>query len=477
MQFNSILFLCLFLPIFFMIYNLGPAILRKPLLVLAGFLFYSRGNLFFLLLLAGQIVFNYLAGIQLMRVRKGIFDDARLPFFLQKELFSKILLGTGILANVFIYVLLSFSHPFSANLSAFSKSVTSPAGEIFPVGKLFFLLFSISYLTDVYRNRKEAERHILDLALYLTFFPKLIGGPAVRYENFSISGRKLSMGKRGMALFRILIGLSKKVLLADGLLTAFFILLQESERSFLTSWLGIFYFGLGFTLDLSALSDMAIGLSELLGYSIRPNFRSPLRAGSLADFWNRWNISLKDYFLEYVYLPLGGSSGRIDRQILSLAFSWIMAGLLLTLGVNGLFFGIWNSLWILAERYASQSFRQKLPAVLRKGRILLAFFPGMIFLFSSGIKEAGQYFSGLIGFGGGGLIDRMGLFSLKENLILLILTIFFSLPYSKRLFRHYFLQSKKDRTTPAVLLCIALLLLSMAGIISGNTTPFLAGFF
>ena len=205
-----------------------------------------------------------------------------------------------------------------------------PIKEIsLPIGISFYTFQGISYVVDVYRNNAKCQKNILNLGLYISFFPQLIAGPIVRYEDFEkqILNRKESSDKFYSGVRRFIIGFSKKILIADQLSTLADSVFSRNGMSALAAWIGAVAFTLQIYFDFSGYSDMAIGLGKMFGFDISENFNYPYISKSIKEFWRRWHISLSTWFRDYVYIPLGGSRCKPIRSYLNLIVVFLLTGL------------------------------------------------------------------------------------------------------------------------------------------------------
>lgn len=509
MQFNSIVFLLLFLPVVLFAYYRSPAGIKNVILLAASLLFYAWGSPLYLLVLIFYVVFNFAAGLQIEQAALAEAGEGEMPVKWKSGgiLLSKLLTITTVVGNCAVLAIFLIFNPLyngiagmfggngAGSLAGAGMSATVPL----PLGIGFFALSSVSYAVDLYMGRMDAERNIFNFALYLSFFPKVIGGPLVRYEDFApqiplakatrrregrgresvlwSQGRRLSKKLVGSGLNLFLIGLFKKVLIADGLLQAFLPILTAAERSMLSAWLGLLYFGLGIYFDLSGLSDMAIGLARMFGFEIARNFERPYHIYSLREVWQKFDISVKNFFMDYVYLPLGGSIGTTRRQIINLCVSWAAAGLWHGIGINFVIWGLWNAGFILLERFIIRDRLDRLPGLVRRFLSLLVIFLGWVFLFSDGIRGSVLYLGSLIGAGGAGFADAAGGFSLGGNFLLLVLSVFLCTPYAFRLYNGVLMRKNDVRTGVSVVIYVLLFIVCLSGIVSGNSAASLARLF
>lgn len=315
MVFSSPLFLFIFLPIVIAGYYLINQKFRNVWLLLVSLFFYAWGEPVYIFLMIASIIINYFSGLLLSKVLG--------------EVKRKIVLVCSILVNLSALAYFKYCGFFVRNVNDLFN-VNIPIKEIsLPIGISFYTFQGISYVVDVYRNNAKCQKNILNLGLYISFFPQLIAGPIVRYEDFEkqILNRKESSDKFYSGVRRFIIGFSKKILIADQLSTLADSVFSRNGMSALAAWIGAVAFTLQIYFDFSGYSDMAIGLGKMFGFDISENFNYPYISKSIKEFWRRWHISLSTWFRDYVYIPLGGSRCKPIRSYLNLIVVFLLTGL------------------------------------------------------------------------------------------------------------------------------------------------------
>ncbi len=320
MLFSSMAFLILFLPITLAGYWLLPGKGKNIWLLAVSMVFYAWGEPEFVAVMAASVGINYLFGLAVDRVREN-------RFLSRLCLFSMAAVNLGILAY---FKYLNF---IIANVNRFmGREVLEQTAIVLPIGISFFTFQAMSYVIDVYRRNGKVQKNILNVGLYIAFFPQLIAGPIIRYETFAwqIDNRNVTKEGFSKGVKRFLYGFIKKVLLANTMAVMADYIFSLPGRNMLTAggaWLGAFAYGFQIYFDFSAYSDMAIGLGKLFGFQFPENFDYPYMASSITDFWRRWHISLSTWFRDYVYIPLGGS--RVDKKwklVRNLFAVWFLTG-------------------------------------------------------------------------------------------------------------------------------------------------------
>lgn len=334
MVFSSVIFLFLFLPVVLGVYFLCPKLQAKNLwLIAASLLFYAFSGLWYVLLLLFSVLCNYIA---------GLFVSGRKPV-----LYAAVAVNLGIL-GVFKY--LGFLAQTMNHLPGVSVPVPS---IVLPVGISFFTFQGLSYVIDVYRNEQLKSTKFSDVLLYISLFPQLVAGPIVRYEDVAHEVRSRSHTWENLArgLRRFIIGLSKKLLIADvcGSVVAQVYGADASILDSRAAWLGAVCYLMQIYFDFSGYSDMAIGLGLCFGFHFRENFNYPYISSSIKEFWRRWHISLSTWFREYLYIPLGGNRKGTAKTYRNKLIVFFFTGLWHGANWTFIVWGLWHGFFIVAE--------------------------------------------------------------------------------------------------------------------------------
>lgn len=338
MAFSSAAFVFAFLPAVFLLHLvIRGRLARNVLLLLASLLFYSAGSLPHLPLLVGVTLLNYLAGL-LFRKR------------LRKR---KAVLAVTLCLNVAVLALFKYLGFFGGVIGDLTGlSLRLPALAL-PIGVSFFTFQGMSYAIDVYRDPDSGTTDFFELLLYISFFPQLIAGPIVQYHDVAPQLRRRAADVRQMAegFRRFIVGLSKKLLLADVLGTAVDALYARTDLLDARTALlvGIAYC-LQIYFDFSGYSDMAIGMGRMFGFRFPENFDHPYTGSSIREFWRRWHISLSMWFRNYVYIPLGGSRRGLARTCFNTFVVFLLTGLWHGAMWTFVLWGLWNGFWLILER-------------------------------------------------------------------------------------------------------------------------------
>ena len=431
MVFSSTPFIFLFLPIVLALYHIyfrGMRHAQNMLLLLASLLFFAWGEypsegwrFLPLCLMLGSIGMNYAFGLWVHRWKK-----------LCRYLTTPIVTAVSCnLALLFIFKYLNFT---VKSLNGLGLGLTVPGIEL-PVGISFFTFQALSYVLDVAMDKTEVQRSPLALGLYISFFPQLIAGPIVKYADvaYQIDNRKETWADFSAGCSRFLIGLGKKVLIANSVAKVADRVFAMDPGGISTpmAWLGALCYTFQIYYDFSGYSDMAIGLGKMFGFHFRENFDHPYAATSITNFWRRWHISLSSWFRDYVYIPLGGNRVKPLLHLRNLFVVWLLTGL--WHGANWTFvvWGLCYFLLLTLEKYTRFS-RRWITPLQRLYTLLCVNFLWVLFR-SDTLEYAGQFILTMLGQNGIAQVESACVLWFRENLLILALALFFSFPLASRI--------------------------------------------
>lgn len=342
MVFSSLSFLVFFLPLTLIIYYCVPHIKAKNIvLLLSSCLFYAWGEPKYIFLILFSVIVNYFLGLAVANITYS--QDKRRVFLVTAIVFN--------LAVLFVFKYFNFAS------RVLHTSVTLKLA--IPIGISFFTFQILSYVVDVYRNPLLIQKNILNLALYVMFFPQMIAGPIVRYHdiNLQIENRKFTLNQFYTGCQRFLLGLAKKVLIANTMAEGCDRIFNTPFNQYGTfyAWVAVIAYTLQIYYDFSGYSDMAIGLGKMFGFDFLENFNYPYMASSIKDFWRRWHISLSSCFKDYVYIPLGGNRKGLKRTILNKYLIFFLTGIWHGAGYNFIIWGLGHGTLMMAEELASRT--------------------------------------------------------------------------------------------------------------------------
>ena len=461
MLFSSLSFLYYFLPCVLIIYFLAPKKLKNSVLLLSSLFFYAWGEPKYVLLMLLAILCGYLFALLIERYRGRRLS--RLFLILSVSL-SAAMLGFFKYADFFIQ-----------NFNAVTGLSLPLLRIALPIGISFYTFQLISYTVDVYRG-VPAQRSFIDLAAYISLFPQLIAGPIVRYSQIAeqLSSRRHSLDKAALGIRRFILGLGKKVLIANAMGQLCQIFSASQDKSVLFFWLYAIANMLHIYFDFSGYSDMAIGLGKLFGFDFPENFNYPYISRSVTEFWRRWHISLGSWFRDYVYIPMGGNRVSRPRWLLNILVVWLLTGFwhgaAWTFIVWGLFFAVFlilEKLWLLKRL-------EKAP-VLGRFYVLFTVMLSFIIFSAENMGQALSSLSSLFGAGGLPLLSAEFLYYLKSYAVLLLIAVVGATPLPRLLLQRLGIRPGGEKLrnlleVPALLLILAL---STAYLVDGSFNPFL----
>ena len=409
MEFSQLYFAFWYLPLFFILYYLfghffGMRGRNMTLLVFSVF-FYAWGEPVYVLLMVYSTVLDFVCG---KNIEKNALNNNAAK--------KKLWLGISLAGNLGLLGVFKYLDFFIETLN-YVPSVKIPlAGIVLPIGISFYTFQTMSYSIDVYRGEVKAQKDILNFATYVTMFPQLIAGPVVRYKTVAaeLNERSETLDNFALGLRRFIIGLSKKVLIANTMASvadslynpmdpASSAATEISYLGVLGSWIVILAYTLHIYFDFSGYSDMAIGMGKMMGFNYLENFNYPYISKSITEFWRRWHISMSTFFRDYVYFPLGGSRCSALKWIRNIAVVWFLTGLWHGAEWNFVLWGVYFAAILLLEKFLLGDILKKLPVINRIYSLVLIVYGWVIFRAAS-IPEIGEFTKAM--FGGYGLLGN-----------------------------------------------------------------------
>ena len=464
MNLSTLFFVFAFLPVSLILYLVCPRVCKNALLVLISFVFYAWGSPVYLLLLLLVTVFNYCVGLD-------IGNCAELG-----QRGTKFLLVIGVLFNLLLLGFYKYAAFAIETLNAILPFTLNAPSAALPLGISFFTFQNLSYLSDVYHRRAPAQKNPLDFCLYVSFFPKMISGPIVEYAQFEpqLKSHPVTLYKVSEAVPMLVLGLAKKVLLADNLGAAFQSIsaLSSGSLSGGSAWLGAICYSLQLYFDFSGYSDMAIGAAKMFGFEFLANFDYPYCADSVAAFWRRWHMSLGFWFRTYIYIPLGGSRCGTARTICNLLLVWLLTGIWHGAAAPFVVWGLYYGLLLILEKFVLRDALARVPAILRRVLTFLLVVIGWVPFFSDTLGQAGAWLARMFSAGQAGFVDAAALYYLRTAWPVLLIAVFAALPYGCR-FGNRFFRAGRTASMVSSLYFIGLLLLCIAGMVNGTYVSFL----
>lgn len=460
MVFSSFIFLFVFLPVTLILYYVTPRRFRNLTLFVVDLIFYSWGEPMLVLLMLVSVLINYIAGILLAARR-------------QKKGIRKLIFVTAIVLNLGLLGFFKYVGFIGETLNFVLPFVDIPVLQVsLPIGISFYTFQTMSYTIDVYRNTVKVQKNIISFGTYVSLFPQLIAGPIVRYSDVAeqLVNRRESLEQftRGVKMF--LIGLSKKVLLANQMDILWGMVRQDPSAGALGAWVGIIAYTFQIYFDFSGYSDMAIGLGEMFGFEFMKNFNYPYISKSITEFWRRWHISLGTWFREYVYIPLGGNRKGLGRQIINMSVVWFLTGLWHGANWNFILWGVYFGIILIIEKTFMLKVLNKIPAVFGHIYAIILFVFGWVLFYFEDMGEMGAFIARLFGAEGfmmsGDIVNVILAYLPLLVMAALISTPLFSFIYHK-------IKSKPLVLVIDNVLCVLALLLCTSALASSAYNPFL----
>ena len=471
MLFSSTVFIYLFLPAvligYYVLFRKNRA-LQNIFLLLASLLFYAWGEPKFVLVMMGSIALNWILGLFVDKFKAQGKINA-----------TKGVIAITCIANIgmlFIYKYLNFASDIVCDILKVDSIVPEIA---LPIGISFFTFQAMSYVIDVYRGKGEVQKNILNVGLYIAFFPQLIAGPIVRYETvaYEIKYRKETWGDFFDGFARFLIGVAKKVILANSFAvladTAFNSCSAGETLSVTFSWLGAIAYTFQIFFDFGGYSDMAIGLGKMFGFHFLENFDYPYISKSISEFWRRWHMSLGTWFRDYVYFPLGGSRVNKPRLIFNLFVTWMLTGI--WHGANWTFF-VWGFMYFVlltVEKLTGMDKKQgKVINVFKWIYTMIFVVIGWVIFRAESMGDALIYLASMFGVNHNTFTDGMFSGYFTQNLVLLIAGAIASTPIFKYM-KSKFNKSNVISSAVYVVVMILLFMICVSSLVSNSYNPFI----
>ena len=429
MLFPSVEFIFAFLPIVLTVYFILPrrnVLLKNIWLFAASLFFYAFGEGSFVLLMLGLILLDYVLALLLSRSHR---------------LWARrTLLSIAIISNIGILGIFKYASFVCVDILHLPPDAVGIAADIhLPLGISFFTFQALSYVLDVYMGKVAATGSFINVGLYVSFFPQLVAGPIVRFTDIAdaINNRKESIDGFSSGVVRFLIGLSKKVLIANNMALVAdaawkLIIGDRLEASVAMAWLGAISYTLQIYFDFSGYSDMAIGLGKIFGFDFPENFKHPYIATSLTEFWRRWHISLSSWFRDYVYIPLGGSRRGEARTYINLMIVWLLTGIWHGANYTFVVWGLLYGILLMIEKVlcAHKAIRKQslIQRIFGHLYTMIVVTLAWVIFRSDSINDAVIYILGMFGRGSGKLVDRVFVAYLKQNICFYIPAIIGCMP-------------------------------------------------
>ena len=457
MLFSSIPFLYYFLPAVLMIYFLVPRVLKNTVLLLSSLVFYGWGEPKLLFLMLFTIAVFYGCGLAMGKA--------------QTKQWKKVWLIVSVVVSVSLLGLFKYADFFVDSFNAVTGLSLPLLRLALPVGISFYTFQCLSYTIDVYRGEVAVQKNPISFGAYVVLFPQLIAGPIVRYIDVAREpdNRKHSWDDIALGLRRFVVGLAKKVIIADNFALLMKMFRESSEPSVLFYWMYAIAFTLNIYFDFSGYSDMAIGLGRVFGFRFIENFNYPYLSKSVAEFWRRWHMSLGSWFRDYIYIPLGGNRVKPLRWVFNVLVVWLLTGAWHGAAWNFILWGLLYAVCLMAEKWIPAL--QKLPTILRRLYTLLVVVLGFVLFNAESLAQAGSDIAGMFGGKGLPLVSTETLYYLRSYGLLFVFGFVGATPLVRDTARR--LGEKRLGAILEPIVLIVLLLVCTGYLVDGSFSPFL----
>ena len=462
MLFSSIPFLYYFLPLTLLCYFLAPRRAKNAVLLLFSLIFYAWGEPKYVLFMVASILQGYLFGRLVEKYRN----------YPRR---SKLFLTVSVLSSLLLLGYCKYADFFIRSFNAVTGLSVPLLRVALPIGISFYTFQILSYVVDVYRGTVAAQRNLIHLGTYIAMFPQLIAGPIVRYADIEpqLKERRSTPDMIAAGAQRFVLGLAKKVLIANVLYQLITVYKSTTQPSVLYSWMYAAAYMLHIYFDFSGYSDMAIGLGKIFGFHFAENFNYPYISRSATEFWRRWHMSLGSWFRDYVYIPMGGNRVAPARRYFNILVVWILTGLWHGADWNFVLWGLFFAVFLIMEKGFLLKPLQKLPVLSHLYTLLLVAVSFVIFD-SAGLSEAATHLGRMFGAGGVPLVTGEALYYLGSYAVTFVIAVIGATPLPARL-AHRLSEGKGGRAlsvlAPAALM--VLLAVVTAYLVDGSFNPFL----
>ncbi|MBR0306517.1 MAG: MBOAT family protein [Lachnospiraceae bacterium] len=448
MLFSSISFLYYFLPCVLILYLVTPRKFKNFVLLLSSLFFYGWGGVNFLWLMMIMLAAGYIWGLLVGKYRE--------------QKIGKWLLGAALGMNVLTLIYFKFA-------------------DVFPIGISFYTFQIMSYIVDVYRGEVPAQRNPVNFSAYASMFPQLVAGPIVRYADVAkqLESRMHSFDHAALGIRTFVLGLAKKVLIANTLGELCDIFRASNDKAVLFYWLYAAAFTLHIYFDFSGYSDMAVGLGKMFGFGFMDNFNYPYISKSITEFWRRWHISLSSWFRDYVYIPLGGNRVPKGRWFFNIFVVWFLTGFWHGAAWNFIAWGLGfavilviEKMWLLRQLEQSKGVAAQ---ILRHVYVMVIVMISFVLFNATDISEAGTYIASMFGLGDLALVSTETVYYMRSYLMIFLVAAIGATPIPKMLVCKM-QETKVGKTLLDVVEPIALVILLMvvtAYLVDGSFNPFL----
>ena len=461
MVFSSTIFIFIFLPFILLLYYIAGKKIKNYILLIASLIFYAWGGVAYLKILIASIILNYSFGI--------LVDK-----YSNREILKKAILTLCVILNLSILFYYKYYDFFIENANVLFGTNLSLKHIVLPIGISFFTFQGMSYIIDIYRGDGKVNKNPFSVALYISLFPQLVAGPIIKYKTIDkqIRSRKESIEQFSYGINRFVLGLSKKVIIADilGVMADNIFSLYEKGIDTPTAWIGAICYTFQIYYDFSGYSDMAIGLGHMFGFRFMENFNYPYISKSITEFWRRWHISLSTWFKEYLYIPLGGN--RKGNVYVNLFIVFLVTGIWHGASWTFILWGIWHGIFIVFERLIkNKSWYINIPSIIKYLVTMFIVIIGWVLFRADDLSQAFGYLEVMFGVNSNANLYEFTYFINKKLVLWIVVAALGSLPFISNKLRKY--NGNKSFEIISTVGILILFILSIVFIINSTYSPFI----
>ena len=460
MVFSSVPFLFYFLPCALILYFIAPKQLKNAVLLICSLVFYAWDKPKFAIVMVASILLGYIFGLLIEKFRG--------------QALAKLFLVLSVGSSVATLGVFKYTDFFISTFNSASGLAVPLTGIALPIGISFYTFQILSYTVDVYRGDVAAQRNPVSLAAYVAMFPQLIAGPIVRYSDIAkqLNSRTHDFDKAAQGIRRFVLGLGKKILIADALGELCSTFRASDDKSVLFFWLYAIAYTLQIYFDFSGYSDMAIGMGKMFGFDFLENFDYPYISGSVTEFWRRWHMSLGTWFRDYVYIPLGGNRVSKIKWFRNIFVVWFLTGFWHGAAWNFIVWGLYFAVLLLLEKLWLMKYLEK-SKVLRHAYVMLLVVISFVIFNATDMGEAARYIASMFGFGNVPVFSAEWLYYLRSYAVVIILAIIGATPLPKRIAAKLSAKNEKLFNIAEPVVLIGMMLVVTAYLVDGSFEAFL----
>ena len=462
MVFSSIVFLYIFLPIMLLIYFIVPNKFKNAVMIVASLIFFAWGEIRYIFIMLLLAVMDYICG---QKINK----------YWENKKKKKIFLFIDIGVNLLILFFFKYADFIITNINNITNLSIPLLNIPLPIGVSFNTFQSLSYIIDVYRGTVKCEKSFYNYLAYTTLFPQIIAGPIVRYETVDeeLENKNISIDNFTVGIKRFIIGLGKKVLIANniGVLWNTIEIGDYGSLTFVLAWFGIVAFALQIYFDFSGYSDMAIGLAKVFGMDFDENFNFPYISRSITEFWRRWHITLSSWFRDYIYIPLGGNRKGLLKQIRNVLIVWFLTGAWHGASWNFILWGLYFGGILILEKTFMLKILEKAGKVFSHIYSIVLILIGWVIFAFEDLSQIGMYLQSM--FNINNFINNETLYYLKNYGLITIIGIICSTLIVKKFIEKINKSNSNICGILETIIYMTIFVLCTANLVSDSFNPFL----